>query len=194
MNRPPRPAGEPLVKVPMLMRISYVSLLLMGCSLGMFAWYRSAGATPELARTIAVNTLIIGEIFYLSTAVHSGEISFTQGAEGDPAGMGCCIGSTDPSGSLYIPPRYAGTLRNGGDIPDRLVQNASPGWRCFPPGRSRKSLCKKKALLPLASDRAGNDLRPSADPALFGYHLPGQPGVGFSPVGSPVVIKDGLAV
>ena len=65
MNRPPRPAGEPLVKVPMLMRISYVSLLLMGCSLGMFAWYRSAGATPELARTIAVNTLIIGEIFYL---------------------------------------------------------------------------------------------------------------------------------
>jgi len=31
----------------------------------MFTWYRSAGATPELARTIAVNTLIIGELFYL---------------------------------------------------------------------------------------------------------------------------------
>jgi len=65
MDRPPRPAGEPLVRVSMLLRISYVSLLLMGCSLGMFTWYRSAGATPELARTIAVNTLIIGEIFYL---------------------------------------------------------------------------------------------------------------------------------
>ncbi|MDT8284782.1 MAG: HAD-IC family P-type ATPase, partial [Thermovirgaceae bacterium] len=65
MDRPPRPAGEPLVQGSMLLRILYVSLLLMGSSLGMFSWYLSAGATTELARTIAVNTLIIGEIFYL---------------------------------------------------------------------------------------------------------------------------------
>ena len=79
MARPPRPSGEPLVQASMLFRISYVSMLLMGCSLGMFSWYRSAGATPELARTIAVNTLIVGEIFYLFNSRYISDRSLSPG-------------------------------------------------------------------------------------------------------------------
>ena len=32
---------------------------------GLFLWQRSAGASIEVARTVAVNTLVIAEIFYL---------------------------------------------------------------------------------------------------------------------------------
>ncbi|MGC9372309.1 MAG: HAD-IC family P-type ATPase, partial [Thermovirgaceae bacterium] len=65
MERPPRPPKEPLVQLSMLFRISYVSMLLMAGSFGMFAWYKAGGAGNEFARTVAVNTLIIGEIVYL---------------------------------------------------------------------------------------------------------------------------------
>lgn len=65
MERPPRPPKEPLVQLSMLFRISYVSVLLMAGAFGMFAWYKAGGAGNEFARTVAVNTLIIGEIVYL---------------------------------------------------------------------------------------------------------------------------------
>ncbi|TVQ37407.1 MAG: cation-transporting P-type ATPase [Spirochaetaceae bacterium] len=65
MQRPPRRSDEPLVPPALLARIGYVSLLLMAGSLGLFTWYRSADVSREYARTVAVNTLIVGEIFYL---------------------------------------------------------------------------------------------------------------------------------
>ncbi|MFO7949191.1 MAG: cation-transporting P-type ATPase [Candidatus Fermentibacteraceae bacterium] len=65
MESPPRPPDEPLVPVTMLLRIGYVSVLLMAGALGIFMWYRSAGASLGAARTVAVNTLIMGEVFYL---------------------------------------------------------------------------------------------------------------------------------
>jgi magnesium-transporting ATPase (P-type) len=77
MKRTPRRAGEPLVSFGMLARIGYVSLLLMAGSLGMFAWYRAGGADVEYARTIAVNTLIIGEIFYLFNSRYMHERSLS---------------------------------------------------------------------------------------------------------------------
>ncbi len=65
MQRPPRRSDEPLVPLALLARIGYVSLLLMAGSLGMFIWYRALDESVEFARSIAVNTLIVGEIFYL---------------------------------------------------------------------------------------------------------------------------------
>lgn len=65
MERPPRQPKEPLVQLSMLFRISYVSALLMAGAFGMFAWYKAGGAGNEFTRTVAVNTLIIGEIVYL---------------------------------------------------------------------------------------------------------------------------------
>lgn len=65
MRRSPRPTGESLVSLKMLLRITYVSALLMAGSFGLFALYRAGGAQVNFARTIAVNTIIMGEIFYL---------------------------------------------------------------------------------------------------------------------------------
>jgi len=65
MEKPPRPPEEPLVSRLMLIRIVYVSVLLMAAAFGVFHWYSAQGSSMELARTMAVNTLIVGEIAYL---------------------------------------------------------------------------------------------------------------------------------
>jgi magnesium-transporting ATPase (P-type) len=65
MDRPPRRPDESLVPGPVLARIAYVSVLLMAAALGMFLWRIGQGASESLARTHAVNTLVVGEIFYL---------------------------------------------------------------------------------------------------------------------------------
>lgn len=65
MRRPPRDTHEPLLDRFLLWRILLVSAFMVIGSLGFFLWEESRGATIELARTVAVNALVVGEIFYL---------------------------------------------------------------------------------------------------------------------------------
>jgi len=65
MQRPPRPAAEPLLNPFLVWRIVFVSGLMVLGSLGFFIWEQARGATIEAARTVAVNVLVVGEIFYL---------------------------------------------------------------------------------------------------------------------------------
>jgi len=65
MARPPRAAGEALLSPFLLWRIAFVSLLFVTGVFGVFAWTSTHGATLEEARTYAVNTLVVMEIFYL---------------------------------------------------------------------------------------------------------------------------------
>jgi magnesium-transporting ATPase (P-type) len=65
MRRQPRPAGEPILSRFVLWRVVLVSLLFSGGIFGMFTLAQAAGATLEEARTVAVNTLVVMEIFYL---------------------------------------------------------------------------------------------------------------------------------
>jgi magnesium-transporting ATPase (P-type) len=65
MRRPPRPAEEPILSRFVLWRIGFVSLLFCAGIFGMFTLARAQGASLEEARTIAVNTLVVMEIFYL---------------------------------------------------------------------------------------------------------------------------------
>jgi len=65
MARPPRAAGEALLSPFLLWRIAFVSLLFVSGVFGIFAWTSTHGATLEEARTYAVNTLVVMEIFYL---------------------------------------------------------------------------------------------------------------------------------
>lgn len=65
MRRPPRPRGEPLLTGELVWHILLVSFLFL-C--GVFSIYHYAinqGYTVELARTMALNTLVIMEIFHL---------------------------------------------------------------------------------------------------------------------------------
>jgi len=68
MQRPPRNPREPILSGLILWRIIFVSLILVAGTFGLFIWERDQGASIELARTVAVNTLVMFEIFYLFSA------------------------------------------------------------------------------------------------------------------------------
>jgi magnesium-transporting ATPase (P-type) len=65
MRRPPRDSRQPVLTPMFLWRIGYVSLILMTGTFGLFLWELQGGETIEHARTVAVNTLVAFEIFYL---------------------------------------------------------------------------------------------------------------------------------
>ncbi|MGD8588366.1 MAG: cation-transporting P-type ATPase [Chromatiales bacterium] len=65
MERLPRNPREPALNAMSLWRIGYVSLILMGGTFGLFLWEMERGMSIEHARTVAVNTLVMFEIFYL---------------------------------------------------------------------------------------------------------------------------------
>ena len=68
MQRPPRHSNEPLLSRFLVWRIVFVSLILVCGTFGVFVWLRENGAAIELARTVAVNTLVMFEVFYLFSA------------------------------------------------------------------------------------------------------------------------------
>lgn len=65
MQRPPRPADEPMLTPYLLWRVVLVAMILMLGTFGLFMWYIKQGFPIEYARTVAVNTLVMFEIFYL---------------------------------------------------------------------------------------------------------------------------------
>jgi len=65
MRRPPRAASEPILSRFVLWRVGFVSVLFCAGIFGTFALAQAQGASLEVARTIAVNTLVVMEIFYL---------------------------------------------------------------------------------------------------------------------------------
>ena len=65
MRRPPRPAKEAMLSGFLLWRIALVSVLMAAGVFGIFDWARTHGSTLEEARTYAVNTLVVMEVFYL---------------------------------------------------------------------------------------------------------------------------------
>ncbi len=65
MRRPPRAADEPLLSRFLVWRVVFVSLILLVGTFGLFLLERERGASLEAARTVAVNTLVLFEAFYL---------------------------------------------------------------------------------------------------------------------------------
>ena len=68
MQRPPRNAHEPMLTSYLIWRVVFVSIILMTGTFGLFLWDMEQGASIEHARTVAVNTLVMFEIFYLFSA------------------------------------------------------------------------------------------------------------------------------
>ncbi|WP_205576829.1 HAD-IC family P-type ATPase [Photobacterium salinisoli] len=65
MSRPPRPRNEPLLNGELAWRIVFVSVLLLGGVFGMYSYAVEQAYSLELARTMALNTLVVMEIFHL---------------------------------------------------------------------------------------------------------------------------------
>jgi calcium-translocating P-type ATPase len=65
MARPPRNPREPILSAFIIWRIVFVSVILVAGTFGLFLWSSHLGLAIEEARTIAVNTLVMFEAFYL---------------------------------------------------------------------------------------------------------------------------------
>jgi magnesium-transporting ATPase (P-type) len=65
MQRPPRKPGKPIMGGAMLWRVAIVSLLIGGATIAMFEVELMLDMELGVARTMAVNTLVIAQAFYL---------------------------------------------------------------------------------------------------------------------------------
>ena len=65
MHRPPRPRSEPLLTGSLVWHIILVSILFICGVFGLYFYALDRGYSLDLARTIALNTLVVLEIFHL---------------------------------------------------------------------------------------------------------------------------------
>jgi magnesium-transporting ATPase (P-type) len=65
MQRPPRAVERPILTGFGIWRVIFVGLALLAYTLSAFFWMKSYGASDQLARTVAVNAITIGQVFYL---------------------------------------------------------------------------------------------------------------------------------
>lgn len=85
MQRPPRRPDEPMLSAFVVWRVVFVSLLFLAGIFGMHSWALAQGASLEEARTVAVNTLVAMEVFYLFSVRYLKRPAFTlQGVRGTP--------------------------------------------------------------------------------------------------------------
>ena len=68
MRRPPRPPGESMIEAALVGRIALVALTMLVGTFGLYGLLRHAGVELDVARTAAVNTLVLFEAFYLFNA------------------------------------------------------------------------------------------------------------------------------
>ena len=78
MDRPPRPAAEPLITRRLLARIVLVGLLMLAVTLGGYWWQVSSGASLEESRTTAVTMLVVAEMWYLFNTRRFTQSGFTR--------------------------------------------------------------------------------------------------------------------
>ena len=65
MHQPPRRPDEPILSRLIIWRILFVTLIVLTGTFGLFLWMLERGADINYARTVAVNTLVMFEVFYL---------------------------------------------------------------------------------------------------------------------------------
>lgn len=65
MRRKPQNPNSPILTRDLIQRIILVSVMILGSVLGLFIWHESSGASIEEARTVAVNAVVMIELFYL---------------------------------------------------------------------------------------------------------------------------------
>ena len=105
MQRPPRRRTEPLLSGMVLWRVAFVSVLFVAGVYSLFFWASARGAPVEAARTIAVNSIIAMEIFYLFSVryVHGTSLTW-QGVLGTPAVLvGVAVVVASQVAFTYIP-------------------------------------------------------------------------------------------
>ncbi|MGD8229684.1 MAG: cation-transporting P-type ATPase [Desulfobacteraceae bacterium] len=78
MKRPPRDPKESILTTFLIWRIAFVSLILVAGTFGLFLWERLHEVPIESARTVAVNALVMFEVFYLINSRYLRDAAFTR--------------------------------------------------------------------------------------------------------------------
>jgi magnesium-transporting ATPase (P-type) len=109
MHRPPRPRDAPLLSGQLVWLIALAALLFMGGVFGIYSYALQRGYPIELARTLAMNTLVVMEIFYLFYIRHLHGTSLTgQALRGTRAVWGAVLTVTAGQFAVtYLPPLQA---------------------------------------------------------------------------------------
>ena len=106
MRRPPRPRDEPLLKGELIWRIVLVSGLFLGAVYGIHTYATDRGYEPALAQTLALNTLVVLEIFHLFFIrnIHGTSLTWAA-ARGTPVVWACVIAVIGAQFAItYAPP------------------------------------------------------------------------------------------
>lgn len=90
MERPPRKAADSILTTEMVWRIVLVSCLMAGAAFAAFIWSTGRGDSVDYARTLAVNVIVMLEIFYLFSvrALDSNRLSLQTFIGSRPALIG----------------------------------------------------------------------------------------------------------
>ncbi|WP_018410685.1 HAD-IC family P-type ATPase [Methyloversatilis thermotolerans] len=92
MRHPPRPPGEPLITRALALRILFVIGLMVVTTFGVFHWELARGSSLEVARTAAVNMIVVAELFYLFNVRHFTAHAFRpETVAGNRAALVVCV-------------------------------------------------------------------------------------------------------
>ena len=93
MRRPPRAVDRPILDGFGVWRVVFVGLALLALTLWAFFWMKSKDASDELARAVAVNALVIGQVFYLLNSRYKVDSSLSLQAHLGNKYLGVGIGA-----------------------------------------------------------------------------------------------------
>jgi len=109
MQRPPRPRNEPLLTGGLVWHIVLVSTLFLTAVFGMYFYAIDRGYPVALAQTIAMNTLVVLEIFHLFFIrnIHGTSLTWSA-ARGTPIVWACVLTvAAAQFATTYLPPLQA---------------------------------------------------------------------------------------
>lgn len=106
MQRPPRRRDKPLLSGELIWHMVLVSILFLSAAFGVFAYASDRDYAPELARTMAKNTLVVLEIFHLFFIRNIYGTSLTlKAVRGTRVVWACVVAVTAAHFAVtYIPP------------------------------------------------------------------------------------------
>ena len=109
MRRPPRPRHQPLLTGELVWHIVLVSTLFLAGIYGLYAYALERGYEMDVARSIALNTLVVLKIFHLFFIRNIHGTSLTWAAvRGTPVVWACLIAVTAAQFAItYLPPLQA---------------------------------------------------------------------------------------
>ncbi len=109
MRRPPRPRDEPLLTGQLIWHILLVTVLFVAAVFGIYAYAIDRGYGTAAAQTMAMNMLVVLEIFHLFFVrnIHGTSLTWAA-ARGTPVVWACVAGVTAAQFAVtYLPPLQA---------------------------------------------------------------------------------------